>query len=330
MEDTNKPWRHDETLRARIAEYMEERDLTHAQMAERLKLSSTTRLTKYINLHKPDNQPETDAPQVEAAARHFLRYEDRTAVLARSLFETSVSKSVCAVLRHIRRTGDIGLVHGPAGLGKSCGAALFRKENPDTTIITATYWRQGPSDIEALLYDGLQDDPAVVARPWPGNLKKLVWMEDIFRGTERMIIIDTAQRLHVSAFKMLFDFHDVTGCSIGLLGNPEVMDTVRPNDQLFSRIGMVREVKLGNDHREMATKMIEQYAPASGKALLDLAADVLTKPGHGRTLRKQLNLTTILHEESQPTKDRLAWDMAFKVAGTQLVKPAANPSRRRR
>lgn len=322
-----KAWSHHELTRARIAEYIEDNKLTHAQMAERLKLTSPTRLTKYLNLYKPDNRAEADSPQVESACKHFLRYEDRTAILARSLFENSVSTSVCSVLRHTRRTGDISLLHGPAGIGKSCGAICFRKENADTAIITATYWRQGPSDMEALLFDGIQDDPAVIARPWPHNIKKLVWMEEIFRGTERMIIIDNAQRLHLSAFKLLFDFHDVTGCSIGLIGNPEVMDIVRPNDQLFSRIGMVRSVNLGDDAPEIAKKMIAQYAPDSGKDLHDLAADVLAKPGHGRTLRKQLNLTAVIHEESP----KLGWDVCFKAAGTQLIKPgAASGARRRR
>lgn len=316
---TTNGWKHDETLRRRLADYLEERDLSQAQMAERLKLSSPTRLGKYLGLHNEGRKPESDMPAVETAIRHFLRYEDRAAVLAKSLFSTSVSKSVCAVLRHIRRTGDIGLVHGPAGLGKSCGASLFRQENQDTTIITATYWRQGPKDMEALLWEGIQDDPAVASRTYQFNVRRLVWMEDIFRGTERMIIIDNAHRLHISAFKLLFDFHDVTGCSIGLIGNPEVMEIVRPNDQLFSRIGMVRAVKLGNDHMEIAGRMIAQYAPASGDALIEMAADILTKPGHGRTLRKQLTLAVVIYEEGPP---KGGWKDAFLAAGTQLVKPA--------
>ena len=319
-----KAWHHDEKTRAAIAEYIEEHKLTHAQMADRLKLSSPTRLTKYLNLYKEGNKPETDAPDVEQAVKQFLRYEDRNAILAKSLFETSVSRAVCAVLKHIRRTGDIGLVHGPAGLGKSCGAAVFRRDNPDTVIINGTYWRQGPSDMEGMLFEGIQDDPAVIARPYLNNLKKWAYMVDIFRGSERMIIIDTAQRLHISAFAALFDFHDETGCSLGLLGNPEVMNIVRPNDQLFSRIGMVRDVKLGNDHTEIATKMITQYAPDSGKELIDLSADLITKPGHGRTLRKQLNLAVVIKEETP----KLSWPDCFKAAGTQLIKPAGTGRKR--
>jgi DNA transposition AAA+ family ATPase len=310
-------FKHDEALRSRLEHYIDKQDITHGHMAAaKLKLSSTTRLTKYLNLDKNPDRPEKDMPMVEAAVRHFFRHEDRNECLAKSLFKTSVSDDVGAVLRQIRRTGDIGLIYGPAGIGKSCGGALFRTEFSDVSMMTATFWKQGPRDVEVMLFDSLADDPAALAKPWPGNVKKATWMEELFRGSERMIIVDTAQRLHITAFKWLFDFHDVTGCSIALLGNPEVVDLLRPNDQLFSRIGIARAVKLGTDSEAIAKRMIEQYAPGSNGELLDLSVDVLTKPGHGRTLRKQLSLANDIKSA------KIDWEDAFNAAGRQLVKPA--------
>lgn len=312
-------WKHDELLRARLQQFITDKDLTHGTMAAKLKLTSTTRLTKYLNVHKAD-APEKDMPAVESAVRNFFRHEDRAGMLAQSLFQTSVSGVVADVLKDARRSGDVCLIHGPAGIGKSCGGALFKSNHDDVLMFTATFWRQGPRDVEAMLFEALLDDPAALAKPWPGYIKKAVWMEELFRGAARMIIIDTAQRLHITAFKWLLDFHDVTGSPIGLIGNPEILDALRPHDQLFSRIGAVRAIKMGNDGGDIAGRMIEQYAPGGEKDLKDLAVDVLNRPGHGRTLRKQLTLASKIREGKPETP----WVRAFEAAGLSLLKTAKN------
>jgi hypothetical protein len=60
--------------------------LTHADMAKNLGFTPT-RVTKFLNLHKPDNKPETDAKKVEAAARAFLRHASRRADFRSRLYE---------------------------------------------------------------------------------------------------------------------------------------------------------------------------------------------------------------------------------------------------
>lgn len=322
-------WKHDEPLRQRLESYLKDKRLTHAQMAGRLKLTSPTRLTKYLGLDH--NRAEIDSERVERSVRQYFRHEDRLENLSKGLFETPVSRQVATVLRQIRRTGDIGLIHGPAGVGKSCGAALFRAQNPDVHMFSATFWRQGPRDIENLLFESIQADPTSVTRPYPGNVRRAVWLEELCRGTGGMIIIDTAQRMHITAFQWLFDFHDLTGVSIGLIGNPEVMDIVRPNDQLSSRIGIVQQVEMPgrtDQMEDIARRLVEQYAPASKEALIEEATNVLTRPGHARTLRKQLDLATTI-KEGAPSLD---WCEAFAAARTKLLKPAPpeRPKRRSR
>jgi DNA transposition AAA+ family ATPase len=308
-------WKYDEELRSRVEHYIAARHLTQAEMALILKLSSPTRLSKYLGLIG-GGEPEKDMPRVEARIRQWLRYEERTRTLASALFETSVTKSVADVLRQIRRAGDVGLIHGRAGLGKSCAAALYRREHDDVSMFTATYWRQGARDVETLLAETLDLDPAALASPWPGNVRRAVWMEGLFRGSERMIIIDNAHRLHLSGLKWIFDFHDSTGCAVALIGNPEVLDQLRGNDQLFSRVGLVREIKHGDDAEAIAEKMIAQYAPEAGAEILADAADVVTRAGHARTLRKQLVLTALIRKSGG------SWSDAFAAAATQLLKPA--------
>jgi DNA transposition AAA+ family ATPase len=73
--------------------------------------------------------------------------------------------------------------------------------------------------------------------PYPGNVKWALWMEQVLRGTERLIVVDNANRLHFHSFQWLMDFHDATLVPIAFVGNPEVLDILRRSDQLFSRIG---------------------------------------------------------------------------------------------
>lgn len=320
-------WKHDEPLRQRLEQYLKDRSLTHAQMAVRLKLSSPTRLTKYLGLDR--NKVEPDSERVEKSVRQYFRHEDRLETLSKGLFETPVSRQIAGVLRQIRRTADIGLIHGPAGIGKSCGTALFRQSNPDVHLLSATFWRQGPRDLESMLFDSLMQDPASVTRPYPGNIKRAVWMEDVFRGSGGMIVIDTAQRLHITAFKWLFDFHDVTGVAVGLVGNPEVLEIVRPNDQLASRIGIVQRVDMPGrtDQLEvMARSIISQYARGAEDALVEEATNVLTRAGHGRTLRKALDLAQTIRDANPAT----SWADAFASAQTKLIKPISTPKSERR
>jgi len=308
-------WKCNEDVRAALEKYIAANDVTHAELADRLHVSAT-RVTKYLKL-ADGRVPEPDMPRVENAARNFLRHAGRRSALRESLFENSVSTAVAGVLRLIRRTGDIGLIHSPGGYGKTSGAELFSRDNQNTLLITARQYACGSNAIAAMLFN---EYVQTFDARWPRTVGKMIWLEEQLRGSECLIIADNAQRFHISAFKMLMDLHDATGCALGLIGNTEVLATLRAHDpegQLITRIGIVQKIRVKGDEELTAEKLIGQFAAESGRELIEQATDVLAR-GNARSLKKQLCLAREIYNSTRGEKD---WAKSFQSAGTKLVKP---------
>lgn len=308
-----KPFSLDESTRAALEAHKQAHDLTHAELGKKLGFTAT-RITKFLGLNRDGALPEPDAPRIQSAAKAFLRHLARRAALKESLFEDAASAGVAQVLNLIRRTGDIGLIYGNAGVGKTCGAELFCRDNPNTIMCTASRYRRSAPAIAAMIFEEMGDTDAC-----PRNLARALWMEHQLRGAERLVLIDNAQRLTLPAIEFLCDFNDATNCGIALIGNPEVIDLVRGSDQLHSRIGIKKAITSGKDHRDIARKLIAAIVPESKAELEDLATDALAFAGHVRHLKKQLTLTRELFH-SQPAAAQLPWPDVWESAGQYLIK----------
>jgi len=321
----NKTFTYDENVRSRAEAYINEEDLTRAEFAAKVSPTlSGTRIAKYLNLNKPDRVPEVDMPRVEQAIRAFLRHVGRSAKVRESLFDNSVSADVASTLDQIRRTGDVGLIHSNGGLGKSSGATLFCGDNPNTLMITAKQYACGAAAFEDMLFHAYLDNNEDAK--WPGNVKRMIWLERELRGTERLIIADNAELMDISAFRSAFGLHDATGVPIAFIGNTEVIDKIRkqdPSGKLLTRIGIVHLARMKDDAEQTATNLITQFAPESGEELLEAVSDVVTRFGHCRRARKQLTLAATIYK-GMPKKD---WPMAFAAAATKLIDLTPQPAK---
>jgi DNA transposition AAA+ family ATPase len=272
-------------------------------------------VTKYLNLDKPGAAAEPDARKVEAAAKQFLRHKTRLAKFNESLFENSVAKNVANVLKLIRRTGDVGLIHSTGGLGKTCGALLYCRENPNTLYNVVRQYACGSSSVELMLFNEFCNGSD---EKWPGNIRRAIWLEEQLRGSERLIIWDDAELMDISGFRFAFALHDATGVAMAFIGNTEVIEKIRRNDRshkMITRIGIVQPVEMSNDAEETAMALIEQFAPEGNGALVDPVTDTVGKMGYCRRARKQLTLASNI-KEGEP---RLSWPEAYKAAGAKLL-----------
>lgn len=311
MQNTPSDWTHNETIRLALEEYCETHDLTRADIGRRLGFSPT-RVSKYINLGH-GNKPEPDAERVEAAAKAFLRHIARRTALHNNLFPTAVADAVINIIRLIRKTGDIGVIHGRAGIGKTCAAELYARDTDGVCLITATRYNRDAAAVARMMFEQLERGN------WPGNVKQSTWIEDTLRGTERVIIVDNAHKLHFSGLEWLFDLHDATLCSLVLIGNPEVRHVLLRSDQIFSRVGIFEQIhpsKKRVEDRKVASNLLKQLCPAAHDELIDAATDALGRLGHTRSLRKQLVLATEIHAAAGSGK---SWTPAFDQALTRLI-----------
>lgn len=276
--------------------------MTNAQIA-RLLGANATQVSRYRN-----QKFEGDIERFESALLDFLKSDKSSRHVEHTYFDCDVSRNIHSILNLIRSTGDIGLIHSPAGRGKTAACQLYAQQNPTSIYIFVTTWCNTPKKINQHLFRSIS------SQRWPGNTDLMSWVAEQMTGSRRLIILDNAQRLTNSCRHWLFDFADVTGCSIAFVGNPEILTAIKKNDQHYSRIGIVREPK-GKDAAVVARKLIQMHCPEGEEDLPPLAVKVLKGPGHCRALVKQLLLTReiIMGGLTDPTE-------AFRAAHTQLVR----------
>jgi DNA transposition AAA+ family ATPase len=307
-----------EDLRARLETYRDENSLSREQLGRQLGFSGTV-VSKYLN-----GKPEGDVVKFEALASDVLKAADQRKSRKVILVDTSVSKEVASALETIRKTNDIGLVTGNAGIGKSSGVEKYRFSNPTAIIITCSKWCCNFSDIFRAFWASIETSG------WTGKTKKIDYILDRFVDSNRLIIFDNGHRLKPGGLEFVFDFYDATNCPIALVGNPEVVEKLQKNDQQFSRIGFHKHIdrvatktkSVDGAEVNLPATIIQQVNPAFADCE-DLAEKVMSQRGHVRSLRKQISLADEL-AGSDAFKKHCAPDeinrKAFKAAHKHLIR----------
>lgn len=294
-----KPYR--EPLREALAQYKTQYNLSNPQLARELGIDPTG-VSKYLN-----KKPEGDVDQLEARIQDVLKAAPQRRRISAELFATSVTRSIAARLEIIRKTNDFGLLTGDAGVGKSCALDLYAASNAASILVRLSRWTAHAGGLEAALFAQLE------TKAKERFVRRAEWMVERLNGSNRLIIIDNAQRLTSGGLDWLFDFHDATECPIALVGNPDILTKIAKVDQRFSRIGYARQVALQKPGAA-ARQMLEQICPADAAALDSLATAVASKRGYLRALRKHLALMPELLQGADGDPVR-----AFRMAHTQLV-----------
>jgi len=302
----------DEGLRARLQEYREagrERPLTMAEVGQELGVSSTT-VNKYLA-----GKPEGDVVRLERLVADMLKAASKRQRSDVPFFPTNVTTKIWATCELIRKTNDVGLISGPAGIGKSVAIAEYAKKNATTVAISVPRWQRSDAGVCGLLFDECD------TTSWDHCTPRAQYLVERLRRSNRLVIIDNAQRMTLSAREWIFDFHDKTGVPIALVGNPEVLVAIRKNDQHFSRIGIRQEIAVDQKHvAAYAKQMVDALVTEAQAGLYDLASAVAEQRGHLRALRKQLLLMIDLAATQTYAGDQVK---AFTDAHTKLVRDYA-------
>jgi len=295
-------------LRQALADYREtgrNKPLSMAVLARELGTSATA-VNKYLN-----DKFEGDVTTMENTIADVLQAaRKRRRASAVAHLTTSVTNTVQGMFETIRKTNDIGMVSGPAGIGKSIAIAMYLKEHPSAVAINLTRWRRDFEGLAGLLFNAIDNSS------WPRNVNRSTWLCDRFLHSNRLIIVDNAHRMTASAREWVFDFHDCTCCPFALVGNPELLAAIRRNDQQFSRIGVNIPVEY-SPHRRIVRAMVDDVVVDAPAELYTLADEVSRERGHLRALRKQLLLAIDLLDA-----DRIGNNVvtAFHAAHELLVR----------
>lgn len=296
----------------RLQSYQTRNKLSDQQLGNRLG-SNGTYVSRYRN-----NKFIGDLEAFEASIEQLLAREELMDGDEGKLSERGFCvQPVAAFLDLVRNQKMMSVGYGPAGRGKSKACQLYTAKNKGTIYLHVNAWATGR--------DRVIDDIARIAGVRRAKSDKTMTdaLLRVLRDSDRLLIIDNAQRLTESGRKWLADFHDATRIGIALVGNPEIEDQFLRNDQHASRLGRCVDVTDIADTKATVLHLLQSYLPeaADDKATQTEALAILRleEGGAARAVKMHLRLAVKIREGSPQT----SFAEAVQLARTQLVHKAA-------
>lgn len=221
--------------------------------------------------------------------------------------ETPTARLIQGALSYAQLMGDIALVYGGAGFGKTRTLERYADQNPNVWVVTAAPATASSTVIlqEIAITLGLKS-----IAPHPATLHRAI-VERI-KATGGLLVVDEAQHLSKPALEACRAIHDKTEVGLALLGNAAVFDRIYGGGkngfaQFFSRIGkrvLLTTPKAGDVHA------IAKFFNVTGTTELKQLEEIARRPGALRAVVKTLRLAAVLASgvKTNATHIRAAWD----------------------
>lgn len=246
----NDEKQYSQELQRRVEQFLADKQISQAKAAPMMGISQTALSQWRRSMYDKGNVEE-----LESKISEFFRAQDakeeaeEKKIPYQAIGEyvpTSISEDVYQLIKYCQLEKGMVVIHGDAGIGKTKGAEKFARENPASTI----YIQATPSS------GTLKSTLKLLARSLKlsetrSNLDMILDIREKLEGTQKVIIIDEAQHLKLSALEEIRTLSDAnpisnhSGTGIVLIGNTEVYSRMTGKQearfaQLFSRIRMNR------------------------------------------------------------------------------------------
>lgn len=280
-----------QAVREAIQALVDSEQVNQAEIVRQAGVSSSAVSTFLTNTYKGNEQNVADKLQIWLDDYNARLAKAGTLPVAPDWFETMISKRVLSAAMYAQMAGDIVLVYGGAGLGKTKTLRRYAATHPSV-------WYAEMTKSHSRLNSALGKISHTVGIKVVSNIPSHT-QDDIHervRNTNGLLIIDEAQHLDVSALEAVRGIHDATGIGIVLSGNEQVYTRLTGGSrtaqfaQLFSRIG--KRVRLGRPTREDIDRLADAWK-IQGSKERDLLLEIALKPGALRAATKTLRLATI-------------------------------------
>lgn len=222
-----------DTVRVMIQQYIDKTGKKQAAVAKQIGISSAT-FSLFLNNRYSGNNEE-----VTESILQFLKIETKRDSLSKKPDIFTGLKNTKEILNKVyvaQITGDILLIYGDAGCGKTTALKYYEKNNRNVIYIEADVTNNSYRSILTTIAEeaGVNRYGAAAA-----IMKRLV---RYFDGSTALLIIDEAQHLAPKAFDAIRALNDKAGIGIVYAGNPSIKKRMYGNhqddyDQVYSRIG---------------------------------------------------------------------------------------------
>jgi len=183
-----------------------------------------------------------DAARIDELVSVFLEKEkEKSAIGDKKLafVQTSGAKRIFEALRMCHIEGELGVVYGDAGCGKTRAVKEYSKRYKDALLIEADLGFSAK-----ILFKELHQRLGFDGK---GNIHDM--FEDCcqkLNDTGRLLIIDEAEHLPYRALELLRRLFDKAGIGVALVGMPRLVFNLRGRRgefaQLYSRVGIACSV----------------------------------------------------------------------------------------
>lgn len=254
-------------VKAKLLQILERPGYTQKTVATKTGLSATV-ISQYLR-----GTYNGSIPNVEAALKDFLQREEYRAnhrEVRATFVPTQLAGMALSLISNTHMDGDIGVIYGPAGMGKSMVLREYAYKNKGAILIEAD-----PGCTARVL---LQELCARLGVKRTGNIHEL--SEECIQaltGTGWVVLVDEAELLPYRALEVLRRIHDRSGVAIVLAGMPRLLINLRGSRgefaQLYSRVGMCLNLETHKDKSEQ-----EDFNRILGSLLTDGDGESLTQP----------------------------------------------------
>ena len=256
------------SIRTQVQTYMGESGKSQKQIAREIAVSPAA-LSQFLDgIYTGDNASIADKLQswMTLEAKRNTKKEH-----SRMSLDVENTKTVLFVCEYAHTKNDITLIFGDAGAGKTTALEYYRDKNAGVIMITANACTSSATAILKMLCNE-------TGRNISGR-KDTIMNELVkyFKGTNRLIIIDEADHLTLSALQAVRNLNDMAKVGIVLSGNNKIflqmIGGAKSSEfqQLRTRITVRR--KLSNKYKKKELQHIFPTLPDDCIAFVSLLAE---------------------------------------------------------
>lgn len=221
-----------------LKQFMEQKGWSQKQVAQHFGKSITT-VSQYLNGKYPTDTSELDAKTDELISLYQQKTSE--AKYSAEFVPTLVARRGMEIMKYAHADGEINVIYGAAGLGKTQMMKQYAKENSSAVLIEVD-----PSCTPKVLLKKISD--AVGANSRGINNELLDGIVQKLANSNRLLLIDEAELLSTRSLEFIRRIHDLTGVGVVLAGMPRLLVNLKGKNnelaQLYSRVAFALD--LGN------------------------------------------------------------------------------------
>ncbi|HFF8556598.1 AAA family ATPase [Klebsiella variicola] len=263
------------SVHAELNDLMTRKGYSQTQVARAIGKSAAT-INQYLQ-----GKYTGDVPAIDALVRSFINREvekEKSQKITARYVPTVTSRKGMEVIRYAHLDGDLNVIFGAAGLGKTMILREYAAQHRDALLIEAD-----PGYTARVVLEELCGLLGISKR---GNMHELSEAcIAALRDSGRLLMVDEAENLPYRALETLRRIHDKSGIGMVLAGMPRLIINLKGKrgeyQQLYSRVGFalcIGDSLPQSDITDIAVSML----PGAGSQEV---SEALFKASHGNARR---------------------------------------------